>query len=48
MISFGPAGGKSASKATYIPNSYARAQNAWIDSFYTSNGYLEVLDKQVL
>jgi E3 UFM1-protein ligase 1 len=35
-------GGKSASKATYIPNSYAKAQNNWIDSFYASNGYLEV------
>ncbi len=35
-------GGKSATKATYIPNSYAKAQNTWIDSFYSSNGYLEV------
>jgi hypothetical protein len=35
-------GGKTATKATYIPNSYAKAQNTWIDSFYSSNGYLEV------
>ena len=34
-------GGRSAGKATYIPHSYARAQAAWVDSFYASNGYLE-------
>jgi len=34
-------GGRTAAKASYIPHSYARAQNAWVDSFYTSNGYLE-------
>lgn len=34
-------GGKTASKASYIPHSYARAQNQWVDSFYVSNGYLE-------
>ena len=31
------------SKSTYIPHSYARSQNTWIDNFYASNGYLEVL-----
>ena len=35
------AGGRAAGKATYIPHSYARAQAAWVDSFYASNGYLE-------
>ena len=34
-------GGRSAGKASYIPHSYARAQTAWVDSFYASNGYLE-------
>jgi len=34
-------GGRTAAKASYIPHSYARAQNAWVESFYTSNGYLE-------
>jgi len=34
-------GGKTSSKATYIPHSYAKAQNTWVESFYTSNGYLE-------
>eukprot|EP00092_Neocalanus_flemingeri_P007696 GFUD01008312.1.p1 GENE.GFUD01008312.1~~GFUD01008312.1.p1 ORF type:complete len:788 (+),score=294.35 GFUD01008312.1:119-2482(+) len=34
-------GGRTVAKASYIPHSYARAQNAWVDSFYTSNGYLE-------
>lgn len=34
-------GGRTSSKATYVPHSYARAQAAWVDSFLTSNGYLE-------
>jgi len=34
-------GGRTAAKASYIPHSYARAQNTWVESFYTSNGYLE-------
>ena len=34
-------GGRTAGKASYIPHSYARAQTAWVDSFYASNGYLE-------
>jgi len=34
-------GGRSMSKSTYIPHSYARSQNTWIDNFYASNGYLE-------
>lgn len=34
-------GGKTAGKASYIPHSYARAQSAWVESFYASNGYLE-------
>ena len=34
-------GGRSAGKAAYIPHSYARAQAAWVESFYASNGYLE-------
>ncbi|CAL1585403.1 unnamed protein product [Knipowitschia caucasica] len=28
-------------KAVYIPDIYARTQNAWIDSFLQQNGYLE-------
>ena len=34
-------GGKQLSKATYIPSSYAAAQNDWVDNFFTQNGYLE-------
>lgn len=34
-------GGKQLSKATYIPNAYARAQGRWIDDFLAQNGYLE-------
>ena len=36
-------GGRNVSKATYIPHSYAKSQNLWIDNFYASNGYLEVM-----
>ena len=34
-------GGKQASKATYVPNVYAKAQSDWIDGFLAQNGYLE-------
>lgn len=36
-------GGRStvASKATYVPHVYAKAQSDWVDSFYAQNGYLE-------
>ena len=34
-------GGKTVTKATYIPHSYAKSQNSWIENFYSSNGYLE-------
>ena len=34
-------GGKQISKATYIPSSYAAAQNDWVDNFFSQNGYLE-------
>jgi len=34
-------GGRSAAKASYVPHSYARAQQKWVDSFLSSNGYLE-------
>jgi len=34
-------GGRTAAKASYIPHSYARAQSDWVESFYSSNGYLE-------
>ena len=34
-------GGKQILKATYIPSSYAAAQNDWVDNFFTQNGYLE-------
>jgi len=34
-------GGRSAAKASYVPHSYARAQQQWVDSFLSSNGYLE-------
>lgn len=27
-------------KAVYIPDIYARTQNAWVDSFLQQNGYL--------
>lgn len=27
-------------KAVYVPNIYTRMQNAWIDSFLASSGYL--------
>lgn len=27
-------------KAVYVPNVYTRMQNAWIDSFLASSGYL--------
>ena len=33
-------GGKKASKATYIPHSYAKAQSSWADNFYQQNSYL--------
>ena len=33
--------GKSVISASYIPHSFAKSQNAWIESFYSSNGYLE-------
>ena len=35
-------GGRNVAKATYIPHSYSRSQNSWIEDFYTSNSYLEV------
>lgn len=34
-------GGRTLMKATYIPNSYAKSQNSWVENFYASNGYLE-------
>lgn len=34
-------GGKQVSKAVYVPDVYAKAQNEWMDSFYAQNGYLE-------
>ena len=33
--------GRSAMNANYVPHSFAKSQNAWIESFYSSNGYLE-------
>ena len=35
-------GGKKASKATYIPHSYAKAQSSWADNFFQQNSYVEV------
>ena len=34
-------GGRVASKATYVPNVYAKAQSDWVDNFFAQNGYLE-------
>lgn len=34
-------GGRTVAKASYIPHSYAKAQNAWVNNFLASNGYLE-------
>jgi len=34
-------GGRTLSKASYVPHSYAKSQTSWIDNFYASNGYLE-------
>ncbi len=34
-------GGKKASKATFIPHAYSRAQVRWIDDFVAQNGYVE-------
>ncbi|TRY62655.1 hypothetical protein TCAL_00869 [Tigriopus californicus] len=34
-------GGKRAAKATFNPQSYAKAQTRWVDDFLTQNGYLE-------
>ena len=33
------AGGRQ-DKASYIPDLYAKTQNAWVDSFLAQNGYL--------
>ena len=33
--------GRSAMNANYVPHSFAKSQNAWIESFYSSNGYFE-------
>lgn len=34
-------GGKRAAKATFNPQSYAKAQTRWVDDFLAQNGYLE-------
>ena len=34
-------GGKKASKATYVPSAFAKAQTRWVDDFFRQNGYLE-------
>ncbi len=34
-------GGKRASKATYIPSVYSRAQIRWVEDFMAQNGYVE-------
>lgn len=35
-------------KAVYIPDIYARTQNAWVDSFLQQNGYLGQTDLSIL
>jgi len=34
-------GRQSATKASFVPSVYAKAQSEWVDSFFAQNGYLE-------